>query len=37
MPAPHKFHIVLKDGSERDVTGKAAEVKDGALVIDEDV
>jgi hypothetical protein len=28
-----KFHVVLANGEERDVTGKDAKVRDGALVI----
>jgi len=33
MPGLRKFHIVLTSGEERDVTGKEAKVRDGALVI----
>jgi hypothetical protein len=33
MATVRKFHVVLEDGSERDVTGKDAKVRDGALVI----
>jgi hypothetical protein len=34
MPALRKFHIVLESGEERDVTGKEARVRDGALIIE---
>lgn len=30
---PNSFHIVLRDGTERDVKGLDAKVQDGALVI----
>jgi hypothetical protein len=29
----HKYHLVLKDGVERDVTGAEAMTRDGALII----
>jgi hypothetical protein len=29
-----KYHIILTDGKERDVTGSGMEVRDGALTIE---
>jgi hypothetical protein len=33
MPKVRKYHIVLANGSERDITGSEAIVRDGALII----
>ena len=31
---PHKYHVVLSDGTERDVPGRDVHTHDGALIID---